>query len=96
MNQRRTRRTGVFRRVWRWMLNPDAVVGESTDDRQSRMLTREERRAFEREQRRWTWGIVAILALSIAAPLAFLVVEVFDSIETRERTAREANHIPPR
>lgn len=78
------------------MLNPDAVIAESANNLPSRRLTRAEQRAFEREQRWWTWGIVIILILSVAAPLVFLVVEMFDGIETRERAAREANYIPPR
>lgn len=78
------------------MLNPDAAIAESVNNLPSRRLTREEQRAFEREQRWWAWGIVVILVLALAAPLAFLVVEMFDGIEARGRAAREANYIPPR
>lgn len=96
MNQRRARRSGFFRRLWRWILNPDAAIADTSNDLPTRMLTREEQRAFDREQRWWAWGIVTTLVLAVAVPLVFLVVEMFDGIETRERAAREANYIPPR
>lgn len=96
MNQRHTRRSGVFRRVWRWILNPDAAIAEKANDTPSRMLTREERRAFEREERWIMRFIVGLILAGILTPTIFLVVEVFDGLEERKRAAREASYIPPR
>ena len=82
--------------MWRWMLNPDAVIAESPGDLPSRILTREEQRAFEREQRWLMRFIVGLILAGILAPTIFLVMEVFDGIEVRERAAREGNYVPPR
>lgn len=78
------------------MLNPDAVSRESANNTPSRRLTSEERRAFRREQRYWAIVFGIIIAIAISAPIVFLVMEVAEDSEAREKAAREANYIPPR